>query len=244
MYIFLDESGDLEFDFAKQSTPYFVITLLICENKQAVYSFSSAVKHTIKRKLNKITTTELKSTQTLFPVKKYFFDNLSSHHNQDWYINSIILDKKDSGNKRSFISDSHWLYNSLSSIILQQVNFSEKNNDPIYLIVDRSKEKKERMLFNQYLRTSVEFLSKSGKAFRIEHEQSHNSSGLQAADLFCAGFSRKYAYHDTEWYDLFKHKINVEILLNLESINKKDGARYVGLFPKLSPQIAGNTKGT
>jgi hypothetical protein len=51
MYIFLDESGDLGFN-AKNSSTHFVITLLVCNNWQTVLSFQSAIKHTLKRKLN------------------------------------------------------------------------------------------------------------------------------------------------------------------------------------------------
>ena len=53
MYIFLDESGDLGFNFAtKRSSNYFVITLLVCHNRQSVLRFKSAAKHTLSKKIN------------------------------------------------------------------------------------------------------------------------------------------------------------------------------------------------
>lgn len=104
----------------------------------------------------------------------------------------------------------------LSKTILQEVAFS--SND-VHLIVDKSKGKKQRNIFNQYLQTNIETILNIGMKFRINHEQSHNNHGLQAIDLFCSGFSKKYAYNDTGWYDVFKHKIAKEIVFN-HSIHK------------------------
>ena len=49
MYIFLDESGDLGFDW-QQTKPscFFVITLLVCEHLQTKRNFSTAVKRTLR----------------------------------------------------------------------------------------------------------------------------------------------------------------------------------------------------
>ena len=53
MIIYLDESGDLGFDFLKKkSSNFFVITLLVCHNKAAIDSFKVAVNRTLKNKLN------------------------------------------------------------------------------------------------------------------------------------------------------------------------------------------------
>ncbi len=53
MIIYLDESGDLGFDFVnKKPSQKFVITLLVCRNKGAVDAFKGAVRRTLKNKLN------------------------------------------------------------------------------------------------------------------------------------------------------------------------------------------------
>jgi len=219
MFIYLDESGDLGFNFKKESSSHFVITLLVCENSSTVFSFKTAVKHTVNRKLMKSTKTnvpkELKSTQSLLNVKKYFLDNLRKQANQAWSIYGIILNKKELLEKITAKPEKHRLYNLLSKIILQTVDFSNNHkNKSVQLIVDKSKGKKERVIFNQYIKTNIENILDIGIQFRINHEKSHNSAGLQAVDLFCAGFSRKYSYNDTCWYDLFKDKIRKEILFD------------------------------
>lgn len=54
MFIFLDESGDLGFDFSKRkTTKKFVITLLVCDTDEAQREFTKAVRRTLKNKLNR-----------------------------------------------------------------------------------------------------------------------------------------------------------------------------------------------
>ncbi|MDA8415385.1 MAG: DUF3800 domain-containing protein [Desulfobacteraceae bacterium] len=74
MIIYLDESGDLGFDFNKPKTSRkFVITLLVCQNRDAIDCFRKAVSRTLKNKINhkkgdrKVQ--ELKGTGTSFEVK-------------------------------------------------------------------------------------------------------------------------------------------------------------------------------
>lgn len=220
MYIFLDESGDLGFNFEKGSSTHFVITLLICKNREAALSIKAAVKHTLKRKCYRKKTPllikELKSTQTLLSTKKYFLDNLCKQKNQSWCLYSIILNKKDLFDKIKKVPDKNRLYNLLSKIILQQVDFSFHQNGYVYLVADSSKGKEQRAVFNQYLKTNIEQALNLEINLRIEHKKSHDSAGLQAVDLFCAGFSRKYSYRDVSWYNLFKNRICKEMLFDIK----------------------------
>src|SRR5574337_1125955 len=51
MFIYLDESGDLGFDFSKKkTTKKFVITLLVCNSESARKEFAKAVRRTLKNK--------------------------------------------------------------------------------------------------------------------------------------------------------------------------------------------------
>lgn len=54
MFIYLDESGDLGFDFNKRkTTKKFVITLLVCTSETARKEFTKAVRRALKNKLNR-----------------------------------------------------------------------------------------------------------------------------------------------------------------------------------------------
>jgi hypothetical protein len=76
MFIFLDESGDLGFDFNNENTTKkFVITLLVCDNRAVVNQFSRAVLRAKKNKLRRSSWRfeELKGVSTSLEVKHYFF---------------------------------------------------------------------------------------------------------------------------------------------------------------------------
>ncbi len=54
MIIYLDESGDLGFDFnGKNPSRKFVITILVCNGQNVSREFRKAVRRTIKNKLNR-----------------------------------------------------------------------------------------------------------------------------------------------------------------------------------------------
>jgi hypothetical protein len=53
VFIYLDESGDLGFDYSKdKTTKKFIITILVCNSDAARKDFKKAVRRTLKNKLN------------------------------------------------------------------------------------------------------------------------------------------------------------------------------------------------
>jgi hypothetical protein len=74
--IYLDESGDLGFDFVKTHTSKkFVITLLVCDDKMTVDGFRKAIRRTMKNKLNqrksgRRVVAELKGSNTTRKIKE------------------------------------------------------------------------------------------------------------------------------------------------------------------------------
>ncbi len=218
MYIFLDESGDLGFNFDnKNPSWYFVITILVCHNREAVLSLQASVKRTLKRKLHykikRSSPSELKGYSTLYSVKKYFLNALLQRKVQDWELYSIVLNKKRLLRQLKQKPNQEKLYNILSHKVLQQVNLKDCNNGVVRLIVDRCKSSKERAIFNNYLKSNLEVRLPINTNLHIMHEVSYNDPGLQAVDMFCYGIARKYTSRDTEWYNLFKHKIIFEEIL-------------------------------
>jgi len=82
-YLYLDESGDLGFDFENKSpSQYFTITILALRTPVNNRSLINAVKKTLRRKLTpkgkrKRIAAELKGSRTSLEVKKYFFRQVS-----------------------------------------------------------------------------------------------------------------------------------------------------------------------
>lgn len=123
MYIFLDESGDLGFDFTKKATSrYFSITLLVCENKTVVNSIEKAIHRTLKNKVNqkrkKKLRQELKGANTSPSVKEYFLDKMP---HDGWRIYAITVNKKRVNNNLRTVQGKKKLYNFLTKELLQHL---------------------------------------------------------------------------------------------------------------------------
>lgn len=209
MYIFLDESGDLGFNFGKAKTSrYFVISLLVCHDKQAQNGFRRAVERTLKNKLNhkkniSRTVAELKGTGTTLAIKRYFFRQLPA---DGWRIYSVTLNKLRVDEHLRTRAGKKKLYNFLARFILEKVYFSE-DVKRVSLVVDRSKNKEEIKDFNQYVINQLEALLPLNARLDIDHLGSHESAGLQAVDLFCWGIARKDGLGDEEWYAVYQDKV-------------------------------------
>lgn len=187
MFIYLDESGDLGFDYTKQkTTKKFIITMLVCYSKIARGEFKKAVRRTLKNKLNQKAKnsryiTELKGTNTTLEIKEYFLRNVK---NDEWNIYALALNKvRVEPRLRTKVGKSK-LYNFLSRFLLEKlpVGKAERN---VELVVDRCKNKEEVKDFNQYLINQLEALLPLNIALNISHLTSAESAELQAVDLFC-----------------------------------------------------------
>lgn len=212
MFIYLDESGDLGFDFRKDKTSKkFVITILVCYSDDARKEFKKAVRRTLKNKLNRKKgrsrfITEIKGTNTTLDVKKYFLRNV---RNEEWAIYALALNKgRVEPHLRSKVGKKK-LYNFLARFLLEKLDLYGAARN-VELVVDRCKNKEEMKDFNQYLVNQLESLLPLNTALNIIHLTSGESAGLQAVDLFSWGIFRKYEYGDTEWYEVYRSRIRYE----------------------------------
>jgi len=212
MIIYLDESGDLGFDYAnKKPSKKFVITLLVCKNKGAVDSFKRAVRRTLKNKLNhkkknKRIVEELHATHLNNTIKQYFYQKI---RNMDWEIYAVALNKSRVYDHLTNKAGRKKLYNYLSNFLLEQVDLSSAK-PAVTLIIDKCKNKAEIEDFNQYLANQLEARLPLNVPLNIYHEDSKANTGLQAVDLFCWGIYRKYEHGDLEWYANYCSRIRFE----------------------------------
>lgn len=212
MYLYLDESGDLGFDFEnKNPSRFFVITLLVVTEKNSVKVINKAITRTLDKKLNhkkkkQRIISELKGNATTLEVKKYFLDYLNRNAS-DWSIYSIVLDKllllK---NNQKPLKDK--VYNDMTYQLLEKISFPIVGH--INLIVDRSRNNLGIKEFNDYLHANLSLSLNLETKFYISHDKSEKHKGIQAADMFCYGIARKYELADRSWYNLFENKIAVE----------------------------------
>ena len=211
MYIYLDESGDLGFDFTKaKTTKKFVITLLLCEDQNTNRQSQKAVRRTLrklnrrKRKSRRIE--ELKGTGTTLAAKEYFFRHLKS---DGWHLYTLVLNKERIRPELQAKKAKPRLYNYLARHLIEKLPLRTTFTN-VRLVVDRSKNIQEIQDFNQYVRNQIEALLPLNTGFAIEHLTSKESAGLQAVDLFCWGIFRKYESGDCDWYRIYSSRIRYE----------------------------------
>lgn len=211
MIIYLDESGDLGFDFSKRKTSEkFVITLLVCDDNETTLQFKKAVRRTLKNKVkrkkkNKFIQ-ELKGARTSHEVKEYLFRNLPG---TGWQVYSVVLNKERVFHRLRTKQGKKKLYNFLARFILEKVDLSN-HGVAVNLIIDRCKNKEEIRDFNCYVANQLEGLLPLNVPLYITHERSQDNAGLQVVDLLCWGLFRKYEMKDVKWYDVFKETVRFE----------------------------------
>jgi len=211
--IFLDEAGDLGFDFTKEKTSrYLVIGILVCFDNLSHLSMLKAVKRTLKNKLSP-QKEELKGSHSTLEVKKYFLKELKKG-SDNWSVYTVIVNKKTWFNR--YLSKHHKvprkeiLYDEMSKYLFSLLDYIETANS-LNVTIDRSKNKSiEINAFNVAILSSIEKGFSPKTRIEIKHCDSKNEAGLQAVDLFCSGIRDKYEKNEFSWYSEFSEKIAIE----------------------------------
>ena len=211
-YLYLDESGDLGFDFVnKKPSKFFTVTILALSCVENNRKLIKAVKNTLRRKLNpkgktKRIVKELKGSNTSFSVKQYFYKQVKE---VKFGVYSITLNKKRVYDR--LIKNKSRVYNFIARQVLDRIPFEKNSKNRVELILDKSMSKPEIADFNSYIRKQLEARLNPKVPLNINHRKSHEVVGLQAVDMFCWGIFQKYERNKVDWYDLFsKNKVKFD----------------------------------
>lgn len=204
-YLYLDESGDLGFDFfSKKPSRFFTVTILTVRGTDANRKLIKAVKKTLRRKLPARADAELKGSHTTLATKQYFYGLVEPI---PFHLYSLTLNKKRV--YESLAQRKDRVYNFIARQVLDRLPL-EQATTRIALIIDRSKSQKEIGDFNAYMVRQLEGRIDPKVPVDIYHHSSHENLGLQAADLFCWGIFRCYERKDRTWRDVFAAKIQYD----------------------------------
>ncbi len=209
-WLYLDESGDLGFDFVnKKPSRFFTICIVATSQAATNMRFKDAVRRTLKRKLNPPTkrrriVEELKGINTTFAVKQYAWRHVAD---ATFGIYAITLNKKRLYVKLTENKDR--VYNFVARLVIDHLPF-ERADRSVQLIVDRSKGANAIRDFNDYIRRQLEGRIDPALALDFAHEDSREWPGLQWADLFAWGIRQKYEHCDAAWWEIFKDKVRYD----------------------------------
>lgn len=210
-YLYLDESGDLGFDFVnKKPSRFFTVAVLAVQGVEENRKLSKAIRVTLRRKLNppghrQRMVAELKGTGTSFEVKRYFYKQARE---VSFGVYSITLNKRKVYERLT--NDKARIYNFVTRQVLDKIPFEQNDDQRVQLVIDKSKSKPEIADFNHYLRRQLEGRINPKTPLDILHLSSHEMPGLQAADLFAWGIFQKYERGRMEWYEEFQEKIKFD----------------------------------
>jgi hypothetical protein len=206
-YLYLDESGDLGFDFAnKKPSNFFTVTILVVKGMENNRALIKAVRKTITRKLNPRSKShrivpELKGYGTSIEVKKYFYQQAAKI---SFDLFSVSLNKRQTGDELP--DEAHRIYNYISRLVLDAIPL-ENAQTRIKLIIDKSKNVPQIREFNASVINQLLGKIDPKIPIDIHHRSSVEENGLQAVDIFSYGIYRKYECGDSEWFDIFSDRV-------------------------------------
>ncbi len=205
LYLYLDESGDLGFDFVnKKPSVHFTIAVLAVKGHENNRAIGSAVRMTIRRKLRppggKISP-EIKGHSAQLEVKRYFYRKVAG---TDFRVYGITFNKRLTF--RFLAEDKERIYNFISRLVLEKVDMAD-TKVRVILTVDKSKTMPGIRDFNALVLAHLKSRLDPRIPLEIVHRSSQEAPQLQAVDLFAWGIFRRYERGDAEWRDEFSGKI-------------------------------------
>lgn len=210
MYVFLDESGGLSFDFTKGGTTrFFVVCLLVVPTANDHRWLLRSVERTIRHKLHKgrqprRLTDELKGTEIDLATKQYFFRQAQA---ATFSISALILNKGTVN--EALRREPERLYDAMAQTLITRCPLYQAQ-DRIFLMLDRRLHAPDIRAFNQSLLIKLQRFLPVRTPCELFHQPSEGNKGIQAVDLFCWGIFRKYERDDEHWYRVFRERIVLE----------------------------------
>ena len=201
MYLYLDESGDLGFDFSKnQTSKYFIITIIAVTN-------TNIVEKIVKKVFKSFTDRQKKkrngSLHCHYEDEKTRKKLLSLVESSEIQIFCVYLDKEKTAIGKEM--EKHILYNYLTNIIIDRFLNSQTidNQEPVFLTASKWESNKH---FNQ---TFLEEVAKNvtSDEFSMQIKPAQEDKGLQIADFVSWAIFRNLEYKDSSYMDIFKSKI-------------------------------------
>lgn len=205
-YIFLDESGDLGFNFNKKKTSkYFIITCLFVKDKKILEKIIKRIRLGLDKKhKRKIGTLHCVKEKPI--TRRRFLKELSL---KNCYIMTICLSKDRV--RTNLQNEKPVLYNYVTNILLDRILTKKiiPLDEKIFLVA--SKRETNKFLnnnFNRYLKSQIQNKHKLNIEIIIKTPDEEKS--LQAVDFVSWSIFRKYEYGEGAYYNLIKNKIKEE----------------------------------
>jgi len=202
-YIFLDESGDLGFNFKKiKTSKYFVVTFLFVENKKPVEKIVKKTHSELKKKYKR-------KTGVLHSVKERPITRqrlLRRLNEVDCAIMAIYLNKKKVYTRLQ--DEKQVLYNYITNILLDRIYSKRLVTGKNKITIVASRRETSRYL-NENFKTYLNNQAKNYHKVEVEAviRTPFKEKSLQVVDFVSWAIFRKYEYGDESYYNIIRNKI-------------------------------------
>jgi len=196
-HIFLDESGDLGFDFNKKRTSkYFIITFLLVNKKRPIEKVIRNLHQGLRKKY-KMRDGVLHAYREEPITCTRFYRQIIT---KDCKVMTVYLNKKRVYTKLQ--NEKAVLYNYVVNILLDRVCFRkliDKNKKIIFIASRRETSKFLNLNFINYLKE--ESLNNHKLDIEIKIKTPFEEKGLQAVDFLSWAIFRKHEHGDDSYYN-------------------------------------------
>ncbi len=206
-YIFLDESGDLGFDFSKRkTTKFFVITCLFTKKRKPLEKIVKKIFESFSKQQKKHHPGMLHCSKETPETRKKVLTSLST---QDVLILSIYLNKRKVYTRLQ--DEKQVLYNYVTNILLDRIYSGRliPVDKRINLIASRRETNK---YLNQNFKNYIESqISNNQKLpIKIKIKTPTEEKCLQITDFACWAIFRRREFGDNSYWNIIKEKIQEE----------------------------------
>lgn len=195
--LYLDESGDLGFDFTKPKTSrHLTIAFIATTEPEKLKRRVRAVKqrHRISR------ADELKGYDTQFTIRRELVDQIAKLPLE---VHAVTVYKPNV--KQELWEDTNILYNYVAGFVL--VPFISAQTNVVVVCDERQVRVKTGFDIDAYTRYKVRFEEGKSTAMQFEHVSSVQSHAIQAADIITHAIFRKYESGDHRLANLLASRI-------------------------------------
>lgn len=201
-FIFMDESGDLGFDFSRKGTSrYFLITFLFCERKRPIEKCVKKVHRGLREKYRRVGTLHAYREEPV--TRKRLLSLLAC---RDCKIMTILLNKRKVYTRLQ--DEKAVLYNYVTNILLDRI-FSKRLLPGVedYEIIAERRETNRFLNANFQSYLQMQLTERHDVRVKVSIKTPEQEKGLQAVDCISWAVFRKYERSDSSYYDIIKENI-------------------------------------
>lgn len=188
--IYLNKSGDLDFDFVnKKSSNFFTICVLVIRGQSNYRAMAKAVKAALP-----------------LDRKKYFYKTVKGI---EFDLYAVTLNKWKVYTMPSFNKDR--IYSYIAGLAFKGIDFKD-TAVKVTMTADIHGQGIGNIQLDEYLQDQIQSWVDPLIPLKIFRLFSEESLGLGAAGIFARGLHMKYEKGDLDWYSVFKEKVRLERL--------------------------------